>query len=188
MNNGKIATKTTPIFQTTTMSEFKTAKQPNYAEDDKITVKASNESKFKKFAVNTTTPTPTFSKAELAMYYHQSLGNPRKETLLKRIRKHPTQFKTFPGLTCDLVSTHLPPSEATEKGHMILTRKGLRSTRTMAKNIANARRDISIFCQQKTCAWRKKTKSTATPSLGTTTKTQSTATQLADFQWSRTPV
>ena len=79
------------------------------------------------------------------MYHHQSLGNPRKETLLKGLRKHPSQFQTFPGLSYELVSAHLPPSEATEKGHMIMTRKGLRSTRTMANKLAKARHDISNF-------------------------------------------
>ena len=95
--------------------------------------------------MNATTQIPTFSQTELAMYHHQSLGNPRKETLLKALKKHPTQFETFPGLTYTLISAHLPPSEATEKGHMIMTRKGLRSTNKLIKKMAEARRDIGNF-------------------------------------------
>ena len=64
-------------------------------------------------SMNATTPTPTYSQAELAMYHHQLLGNPPKDTLLRALRKHPTQFETFPGLTYELISTHLPPSKAT---------------------------------------------------------------------------
>ena len=110
-----------------------------------MTPKTANESRTTQFAANVTTPTPTFSQAELAMYHHQSLGNPRKDTMLRALRKHPTQFQTFPGLSYELVSAHLPPSEATEKGHMIMTRKGLRSTRTMAKKLVKVHRDISNF-------------------------------------------
>ena len=104
-----------------------------------------NEARTTQFAANVTTLTPTFSRLELAMYHHQFLGNPRKETMLKALRKHPSQFQTFPGLSYELVSAHLPPSEATEKGHMIMTRKGLRSTRTMANKLMKARHDISNF-------------------------------------------
>ena len=97
------------------------------------------------FAASTTTPISTATKAELAMYHHQLLGNPRKDTLLRALRKHPSQFETFPGLSYALISTHLPPSVATEKGHMIMARKELRSTRTMTKKLAQARRDISNY-------------------------------------------
>ena len=95
--------------------------------------------------MNATIPTPTYSQAELAMYHHQSLGNPQKDTLLRALRKHPTQFKTFPGLTYKLISAHLPPSEATEKDHTTMARKGLRSFRSMTKNMTNAHRNISNF-------------------------------------------
>ena len=115
--------------------EFNTAGHPNIT----------NEAIIQQIAANATTLTPTFSKPELAMYHHQSLGNPRKETLLRALREHPDQFKIFPGLTYEVISAHLPPSEATEKGHMIMTRKGLRSTRTMANKLAKARHDISNF-------------------------------------------
>ena len=69
---------------------------------------------------------PTTSKPELAKYLNQILCSPPKSTLLKAIRNH--QLDSIPGLTCDLIANHIPPSAATEKGHMIRTRQGLRST------------------------------------------------------------
>ena len=129
------ATKSATAFLTTSTKELHTPRHticPNGAIKQQI-------------AANATTLPTTFTKSELAMYHHQSLGNPTKETLLKGLRKHPSQFQTFPGLTYELISNHLPPSEATEKGHMIMTRKGLRSTRTMAKRLAKTRRDVSNF-------------------------------------------
>ena len=71
----------------------------------------------------------TSSQAELAMYHHQSLGSPPKTTLLQAIKRHPNLYSTFPGLNYEVISKHLPPSEATEKGHMIQRRQGINSTR-----------------------------------------------------------
>ena len=59
------------------------------------------------------------------------------------LKRHLAQFATFPGLTWDLIKNHLPLSEATEKGHIIMTRKGLKSTRSIAKQITKVRKDIS---------------------------------------------
>ena len=103
------------------------------------------EAQNQQIATNSITQVPTISRAELAMYHHQSLGNPRKDTLLRALKRHPDQFKTFPGLKWDLIKNHLqvPPSEATDKGHMIMTRKGLKSTRAIARQINKTRRDIS---------------------------------------------
>ena len=64
-------------------------------------VKRPNTTQIKQFDVNATTSTPSYSQAELAIYHHQCLGNPRKETILRVLRKHPTQFETFLGL-CNL--------------------------------------------------------------------------------------
>ena len=138
-------TQTQPILQTSISEELNTiihqitnAAVLNKNEETKRSVS-------KPIASNAITQVPTMGREELAMYHHQSLGNPRKETLLKAIKKHPTQFATFPGLTWDLINKYLPPSEATEKGHMIMTRKGLRSTRGIARQLVKARRDISNF-------------------------------------------
>ena len=70
----------------------------------------------------------TSLKAELAMYHHQSLGSPPKSNLLQAIRRHPDLYSTFPGLNYELIRKHLPPYEATEKGHMIQRRQGINST------------------------------------------------------------
>ena len=118
---------------------------PVTTEDDEMTLKTSNTMQNAPIAANVTTQITTFSREELAMYHHQSLGNPRKETLMRALKENPTQFETFPGLTHELIRDHLPPSEATEKGHMIMTRKGLKSTRTMTKQLVKARRDVGNF-------------------------------------------
>ena len=52
------------------------------------------------------------------------------------------QLDSFPGLTYDLINKHLPPSTATEKGHMIRTRQGLRSTRANREDILDTRKLI----------------------------------------------
>jgi len=63
---------------------------------------------------------PTSSQEELAMYYHQCLCSLPKSSMLKAIRNG--QLSSFPGLTNYLISKHLPPSTATDKGHMVWTR------------------------------------------------------------------
>jgi len=83
---------------------------------------------------------PTSSPTELAMYLHQVLCSPPKTTLLKAIRNN--QLSSIPGLTYELIANHLPPSTATEKGHMIRTRQGLRSTRTNKQGILDARQIV----------------------------------------------
>ena len=70
------ATYPTPRFQTTATTELNTPRHQNIT----------NEAITTQIAANVTTLTSTFSKSELAMYHHQSLGNPRKETLLKGLR------------------------------------------------------------------------------------------------------
>ena len=87
------ATDANVKFQFTKTEELNTAEHQNYIEDEKMTVKTANKSRFKQFVANFTTPTSTFSQAELAMYHHQSLGNPRKDTILRALRKHPTQLR-----------------------------------------------------------------------------------------------
>ena len=80
---------------------------------------------------------PTTSQSELAKHLHQIICSPPKITLLRAINNH--QLDSFPGLTYDLINKHLPPSTATEKGHMIRTRQGLRSTRANREGILDAR-------------------------------------------------
>ena len=61
--------------------------------------------------------TPTTNMEELTKYHHQSVCSPTKSALLRGIAN--LQFRTFPGLTYELIKKHLPPSTATDKGHMI---------------------------------------------------------------------
>ena len=69
----------------------------------------------------------TSTQADLAQYLHQCLFSPTPATLIKAIKND--QLLSFPGLTADLITKHLPPSTATAKGHMHQSRQGIRSTR-----------------------------------------------------------
>jgi len=71
---------------------------------------------------------PTSSREELAMYYYQTLYSPPKSTLLKANKNQ--QLRSFPGLTYKLIVKYLPPSTATDKGYMVQTRQGVRSTKS----------------------------------------------------------
>jgi hypothetical protein len=66
-------------------------------------------------------------KHELATYLHATLGSPVPSTLLHAI--HCGQFPTFPGLTTNLISKHLPKTVATALGHQDQVAKHLRSTK-----------------------------------------------------------
>ena len=123
-----------------------------------------SEAQNQQIAANAITQAPTMSKTELAMCHHQSLGNPRKDTLLRALKRHPDQFKTFPGLKWDLIKNHLPPSEATDKGHMIMTRKGLKSTRAKQGKSTRQEEVLVTFYPRRRYAWQKKMKYIATRS------------------------
>ena len=94
----------------------------NYIEQQKLAPDTSLRSSsnqtiaYERFAGNIR---QTTSKAELAMYHHQTMGSPPRPTFLRAIRKHPKCVATFPGLTYELIRKHLPLSTATLKGHMI---------------------------------------------------------------------
>jgi len=87
---------------------------------------------------------PTSSQEELAIYFHQCLGSPPKSTILNALRNKAggNQLKSFPGLTYELISKHLPPSSATDKGHMVHTHHGVLSTRSNHQDIINARLSV----------------------------------------------
>jgi hypothetical protein len=65
-------------------------------------------------------------KRALAQYYHASLGSPVPSTLLRAIRQG--HLVSFPGLTTDLISKHLPKSYATVLGHQDQEARNQRST------------------------------------------------------------
>ena len=74
------------------------------------------------------------------MYFHQCLCSPPKSALLKAIRNK--QLDSIPVLTYELIAKHLPPSTATEKGHIIITRQGARSTRSNHQEVKDARAQV----------------------------------------------
>ena len=52
---------------------------------------------------------------------------------------------SFPGLTYDLVSKYLPDSSSTNKGHLIRTKQGARSTISMQQAIVDARENVDAM-------------------------------------------
>ena len=83
---------------------------------------------------------PTNSKPILKMYHNQTLGSPSVPTIVKACRKN--QLNTFPGLDSTLILRHLPRSRATAKGHMIIPRSGIQSTRNDRAEILDARLQV----------------------------------------------
>ena len=88
-------------FQSINTQELNTATSQEHVESVQISQQVRQKTQDQQIAANAITQVPTMSKAELAMYHHQSLGNPRKDALLRALRRHPDQFKTFPGLNWD---------------------------------------------------------------------------------------
>ena len=64
---------------------------------------------------------------QLADWCHRALFSPRKSTLLKAIDKG--HFRTWPGLTRQLIAKYLQPSVNTALGHMKMIRQGRQSTK-----------------------------------------------------------
>ena len=79
----------------------------------------------------------SMSKPELALFYHQCLGSLAITTLLKAIKNN--QLESFPGLTYELISRHLPQTTADVKGRMTRICKGVQSTRNQMQEIREAR-------------------------------------------------
>jgi hypothetical protein len=67
------------------------------------------------------------TKHDLACYHHATLGSPVTSTLLRAISRG--HLATFPGLTINLISKHLPASIATALGHQDQEAQHLRSTK-----------------------------------------------------------
>ena len=95
----------------------------------------------------------TSSQEELAKYHHQTVGSSPKSTFLRSIWDHPLQWKTFPGLSYELIHKHLPPSMATYQGHMIRKQSGYNYTRSNRLGILDARKDVhDMFPTEQVCA------------------------------------
>ena len=67
------------------------------------------------------------TKPDHAMYYHCAAFSPVPTTFITAINNG--NLSTWPGLTAELISKHLPKILATEKGHDKLDRKNVRPTR-----------------------------------------------------------
>ena len=62
---------------------------------------------------------------ELVRYVHTTMGAPANPTFITAIRKG---YIELPGVTAEMASKNLPNSVATAKGHLQLTKQGLRSS------------------------------------------------------------
>jgi hypothetical protein len=81
-------------------------------------------------------------KQELAKYLLTTLGSPVPSTLLRAIRT--TNLTTFPGMTTNLISKHLPKSLATVLGHQDQEAKHLRSTKVTPKIAVPEPKDLDL--------------------------------------------
>ncbi len=70
-------------------------------------------------------------------FLHQALCSPPTPSLLRALARS-TKLKTFPGLTSHLIIHHLPPSTATDKGHMQRHCQGVQSMQTNQPAILQA--------------------------------------------------
>ena len=61
------------------------------------------------------------TKPDLAMYYHRAAFSPVPTAFISEINNG--NLSTWPGLTAELISKHLPKSLATAKGHNKQARK-----------------------------------------------------------------
>ena len=66
--------------------------------------------------------------SDLAIYHHASCWSLVPHTFCAAINNG--FLTTFPGLTNKLIKKHLPNQPATHKGHMKMSRQGVRSTKT----------------------------------------------------------
>ena len=64
---------------------------------------------------------------DLASYLHAACFSPVRSTFASAISKN--FFKTWPGLTPELIRKHLPPVIATTQGHLHQERQHLQSTK-----------------------------------------------------------
>ncbi len=94
----------------------------------------------------------TSSAAKYARYIHQCLCSPPTPTLLRAL-KCSKELATIPGLTPQLIKSHLPRSTATDKGHMRRHISNTASTRNAHGTIVTAHTEVDhMFPQQELCA------------------------------------
>jgi Reverse transcriptase (RNA-dependent DNA polymerase). len=85
-------------------------------------------------------------KTQLAIFLHATLFSPAPSTLIKAIKSG--YLSTWPGLTPDLISKHLPPQIATMKGHLDQEAQGLQSTRPTPLDETSPADDWQIVTQR----------------------------------------
>ena len=86
--------------------------------------------------------TRTSTKPELATYHHQLLGSPPISSVLWALSYHPDELLSFPGMSRNLITKHLPQATATYKGHMVRKRINQNSTRSDRQAILDARLQV----------------------------------------------
>ena len=77
------------------------------------------------------------TKPDLTMYYHRAAFSLVPTTFISAINNG--NFSTWPGLTAELISKHLPNSLAKAKGHNKLARQNVRSTRPQEPPVARTK-------------------------------------------------
>ncbi len=92
------------------------------------------------------------SSSDHAHFIHQALCSPPTPTLLRALAQS-SELTTIPGLTPHLIVHHLPPSTATDKGHMRRHRQGVQSTRTQQPAILQACSESINSIPPKKYAW-----------------------------------
>ena len=84
------------------------------------------------------------TKQYLAEYLSAACFSPPKSTLLCAIKNN--HFTSWPGMTSELISKHLPKSISTEKGHLDQERRNLQSTKnttSMNEEDMNPKQEIN---------------------------------------------
>ena len=77
------------------------------------------------------------TKSDLAMHYHRAAFSLVPTTFISAINN--VNFYTWPVLTAELISKHLPKSHTTAKGHKKLARQNVRSTRPQEPPVARTK-------------------------------------------------
>ena len=75
------------------------------------------------------------NQQDLVTFLHAAAGSPMPSTWLAAIRKG--HYATWPGLTTQLVTKHLPTSAASIKGHLDQQRQNIRSTKPTTQLIVD---------------------------------------------------
>ena len=83
---------------------------------------------------------------ELSQYLHDACLSPVKSTMIAVIKKH--HFKSWPGLTPQIISKHLPVQAVTVQGHLHQEHQNLQSTKSEKIKTKN-RRNIKTLQRSK---------------------------------------